>query len=165
MRVCLELKTSTDFAVVLLGKSVASDLFRGIGVAMRWSCEEVENERPPILVEVEGWVPHDFHPGALGYANLNGIDKPPSAVVLFERVEMAMNDEPAMRGVLFGYVLAHEVGHVLSGVPDHTAGGVMRARWSEEDLYRILSRRMKLTADDARLMGRNQPPMNANQRR
>jgi hypothetical protein len=111
----------------------------------------VEMERPPIVVEVAGETPAHFHRGALGYAKPYAASGA-RAVAFYDRVASMISDEPAAGSALFGYVLVHEVGHVLSGVAAHTEGGIMRARWSTDDLYRIFSRRMKLSADDARMM-------------
>jgi hypothetical protein len=47
--------------------------------------------------------------------------------------------EPAVRGELsltqiLGSVIAHELGHLLLGTNSHSRTGLMRARWSREEL-------------------------------
>ena len=36
--------------------------------------------------------------------------------------------------MLLAHVLVHEITHVLEGVDRHTGQGVMKARWTEDDL-------------------------------
>lgn len=40
-------------------------------------------------------------------------------------------------GDLLGHAAAHEIGHLLLGTADHTAAGIMRARWETEDLRKL----------------------------
>jgi hypothetical protein len=37
------------------------------------------------------------------------------------------------RDALLGYVLAHEIGHVLEGLVRHSGAGVMKASWNRAD--------------------------------
>jgi hypothetical protein len=40
----------------------------------------------------------------------------------------------AFRAVLLGYLMAHEIGHLLLGSGSHSFRGIMRARWEKQDL-------------------------------
>ncbi len=47
-----------------------------------------------------------------------------------------------------GYVLAHELAHLMSGSTEHAPAGILRARWTESDLRDILFRKLTFTAAD-----------------
>jgi hypothetical protein len=65
-----------------------------------------------------------------------GQDGPPTAYVFYDRVvDLASQRGHPPRGLL-GHALAHEIGHVLLGTPEHSHHGLMRKEWSVEDLRR-----------------------------
>ena len=45
--------------------------------------------------------------------------------------------------------MAHELAHVLQAHPGHSEEGLMKARWSEQDLDRMIQSHLAFTADDA----------------
>ena len=54
--------------------------------------------------------------------------------VFYDRIaelHRIFGDNPAN---LLGYVMAHEVAHLLLGTNSHSASGIMRAQWYREDL-------------------------------
>ena len=59
------------------------------------------------------------------------------------------------REVLLAYVVAHEVGHLLLGTDSHSECGVMRGRWSAEDLQEMELGRTAFDAGQARAMRRH----------
>jgi hypothetical protein len=50
--------------------------------------------------------------------------------------------------VLLGYVIAHELGHLLIG-PGHSADGVMRARWGRNEFQALRQRWLRFNRTDA----------------
>ena len=58
-------------------------------------------------------------------------------------------------GILLGHVLAHEIAHVLEGIARHSATGLMKARWSEDDFQQMLVRPLPLASGDIRLIRRS----------
>jgi hypothetical protein len=52
-------------------------------------------------------------------------------VIFFDRVQQAVDPRsvPALRA----HVIAHELGHILEGVISHSATGLMKANWDEDD--------------------------------
>ncbi len=58
------------------------------------------------------------------------------------------------REVLLAYVVAHEIGHLLLGPNSHSGCGVMRGRWSAEDLREMELGQMVFLAEEARVMQR-----------
>jgi len=71
----------------------------------------------------------------LGFAQLAEDGAPASvAFVFYHRVESLAVELRCARGVILGYALAHEVGHLLLGTNSHAPNGIMRARWTEKEL-------------------------------
>ena len=75
---------------------------------------------------------------SLGYA-LPFVGRPPNrAYVLYDRVRERIR---ACEGItefrLLGYVMAHEIAHLLFGDDRHYSRGVMMASWREKDLAEI----------------------------
>jgi hypothetical protein len=56
--------------------------------------------------------------------------------------------------VLLGRAIAHEVGHLLIGTPDHSSHGLMRALWSQSELRGNRSSDWDFSVDEAELMRR-----------
>jgi hypothetical protein len=56
------------------------------------------------------------------------------ATVFADRVLAAGSRTGANPIVLLGRAVAHEVGHLLIGTPTHSARGLMRAQWSDDEL-------------------------------
>jgi hypothetical protein len=50
-------------------------------------------------------------------------------------------------GVLLGYIIAHELGHLLLG-PGHAPSGIMRATWDMNDLEAIRQGRLKFSREE-----------------
>jgi hypothetical protein len=97
--------------------------------------QSVSTDAISIEVQLEGRAPEQFHPGAMGYATPYGTSGT-RIHILCDRVLHAAPD--VRNGAILGYVLAHEIGHVLQGVARHSAAGLMKAHWEPED-YRLMS--------------------------
>jgi hypothetical protein len=52
-------------------------------------------------------------------------------------------------GDLLGYVVAHELGHLLLGKESHSAGGLMRARWEVAELQKGSRGTLLFSRDEA----------------
>jgi len=61
------------------------------------------------------------------------------AYVFYDRVEDLAKNEGLPLDQIFGYVLAHELGHLFLGPLCHTPDGIMRGMWGSKDL-RYISR-------------------------
>jgi hypothetical protein len=53
---------------------------------------------------------------------------------------------------LLGHVLAHEIVHVLQGIKRHSDQGLMKARWTREEILQMEKQPLKLTAEDIRII-------------
>jgi hypothetical protein len=60
-------------------------------------------------------------------------------------------------GVLFGRVVAHELGHLLMRTSSHARRGLMRANWTPHEVQRNLAADWTFTAGDIAAMSRTAP--------
>lgn len=82
------------------------------------------------------------------------------ATVLADRVDDVARRAQAEMGTLLGYVIVHEVGHILLGSDLHSPIGLMRADWSDYEIRRNWLIDWSLTRGDAKqlrlgLLGRS----------
>ena len=66
-------------------------------------------------------------------------------LVFFDRLVIGAHKYELPPGLLLGYALAHEIGHVLLPYPAHSPAGMMRADWDGDDLRHIASGALKFT--------------------
>jgi hypothetical protein len=104
-----------------------------------------------IELQMEGRVADNFHPGAFAIAAPYS-DSGTRIRVFCDRVIRYTPD--AGTGIILGYVLAHEIGHVLEGVVRHSEGGVMKAHWENADYRRMKSSGLGWDTIDTELIGR-----------
>jgi hypothetical protein len=94
-------------------------------------------------------VRNGFHDTAFGFAIV-----PALASVYYESVlDFAKYDQAVFEApIVLGCVIAHEIGHLLLGSNNHSASGIMRARWERGDIQEALMGAMRFTPKQARLM-------------
>lgn len=141
-------------ASTFAAKTIASSVFQKAGISIAWRAPSPVTGTAPIWVRVElaEGTPHDRLPGALAVAYpYSGCSK--SITVFCDRVR-SLAPKMEREQVLLAYVLVHEITHVLQGVDQHTAAGVMKATWSAEDREAIFERRLGFSDYDVRLMRR-----------
>ena len=56
--------------------------------------------------------------------------------------------------MLLAHVLVHELTHLLEGVPRHSASGIMKAHWDENDYSRMLLAPLPFAAEDIEMIWR-----------
>lgn len=61
------------------------------------------------------------------------------ATVYADRVHVLASRTGVSAGTILGRAVAHEIGHLLLGSARHSAGGLMRALWSDRELRRRLA--------------------------
>jgi hypothetical protein len=146
LMVCLD--PNGKAAAIDPGRSVATQIFRRAGIRIEWR----SSERPclagsGIVVTVCFTTPNDEHPGALAYALPY---ERTHIVLLFDRILEAIPRPGAPS--LMGYVLAHEIGHMLQGVNRHSTTGIMKAHWNYLDYGDMQLGRLKFTGEDLALI-------------
>lgn len=143
--VCLDYERGGDLTAVSLSETIASMMFRKIGVTLIWvnskSC-------PPdgIRISLTGHTPATLHPGALAYATpYEG-----THIRIFrDRIEAT---RPALVPHLLAHVLVHETIHILQGVSRHSESGVMKAHWDDPDFARMLRTELPIFPEDIELV-------------
>jgi hypothetical protein len=127
-------------------QDVATKLFAGIGISLEWKTWQpaTESLQSPVVIEVVSETPESLLPDALGYS----LRYPGSYITIFlDRIEKTRY--PAY---VLGYVMAHEITHVLQGVGRHSATGIMKARWDNGDLCEMRMRHVLFANEDVALI-------------
>lgn len=73
-------------------------------------------------------------------------------VVYQSRVQPLMRDIPSAAHLILGYVLSHELAHMMQGINRHSDSGIMKARWSRADLEHMLAGGMGFDEPDVILI-------------
>jgi hypothetical protein len=136
--------------VMTHAKGIATDIFRTIGVNVRWEtahaaharCSEGSSRRT-ILVAFSWDAPSQFHPGALAYANPYNM-KAACMTVFLGRLKPMMEASPGRAASLLGQVLAYEMGHILEGTAYHSDSGVLKAHWSQSEISEMVMHNFEL---------------------
>jgi hypothetical protein len=130
------------------GLVAAAQVFRTAGIRVEWqNTERPCLEHGGIVVTLAPPTPTGQHPGALAYALPY---ERTHIVLLLDRV---LNSVPRpMAPRLIGYVLAHEIGHMLEGVNRHSDFGVMKPHWDNRDYADMQLGRLRFAPLDVELM-------------
>jgi hypothetical protein len=151
-----------DPRLLMSAKSLASRMFAGIGVHLRW---ELGAPRPAlgrqahsdaeIVLWLSGKTPVAFHPGAAACALLSSSSSEVRVTIFYDRtLEPVVGNREASIDLL-GHVLVHEIAHVLQGVTRHSEEGVMKARFTQADRRQMRSAPLPFTLLDAELIRRS----------
>jgi len=144
---------SEGTASTAVARRFASAVLLKAGVALTWAKPRPGGLSPDAiridLVEDAG---DQRFPGSLA-VSYPGAACSTGITVFADRVH-ALAGNPARESALLGYVVAHEVAHVLQALNRHSPSGVMKARWTEADRAAIFAGRLAFAPDDVLLMRR-----------
>jgi hypothetical protein len=128
----------------------AARLFARIGVHLRFVYSRPEEaDSGVITLHILDRAPRNVKPNVLGSAIIDP-DAAPEAFIFCDRLIAFRGTNRSLDvGVLLGYAIAHEIGHLLRGVPGHSTDGIMKARWSLNDVRAMLRRDLAFTRDDS----------------
>jgi hypothetical protein len=144
------------------GQDAAGALFSRIHVRLVWHntgptptrhpspCLS-ELTRPNIAVQIVRHAPRDVSQIGLAMASLQP-QLGDRILIFFDRIEPLLSSHDAPPGRVMGYVFAHEIAHVLQGVPHHSDVGILRERWTKTDLYQIGRTLLTWTDEDAEII-------------
>ncbi len=124
---------------------IASKMFRNIGVKLEWHsagrfCDAQRDQ--VISVRLSNHTPHNLLPGALAYAlPYEGVH----IEVFYDRMTNAGND---LLPHILAHVLVHEITHIAQGVNIHSASGIMKAHWEEDDYLHMNTKPLAFTEAD-----------------
>jgi hypothetical protein len=130
------------------GRAAATGIFKRAGIHLDWRT----SEKPclaggGIVVTVSFATPSEDHRGALAYALPY---ERTHIILLYDRILDAVS-RPRVPS-LMGYVLAHEIGHMLQGVARHSTAGIMKAHWNYLDYADMELGRLEFTVEDTALI-------------
>jgi hypothetical protein len=130
-------------------EAIASRLFARIGVALHWPRAGHNCPAEAIVVSLATHTPEGLLPHALAYAlPYEGTH----IRVFLDRIHRVSIDCPSLEGPLLAHVLAHEITHILQGLSVHSASGVMKARWDQEDYDKMTGGGLAFTPEDVILI-------------
>jgi hypothetical protein len=154
---------STTVAIPFLGESqaAAATILGTIGVKLTWTRDpqasngalacEGESTTRNIAVEIVPHAPAKSSDAAVAIAFPYAEDGV-RIVIFYDRVVILRDQAPQMK--ILGYVLAHEIGHVLQGIARHSQTGVMSAHWTENDFKQMSRGTLTFTPEDTQSIRR-----------
>jgi hypothetical protein len=151
----MEATTIEEWGMLPGAKHVAERILSGAGVRLKWlrCCNKFIAAEPAVTIAFSSDTPSLLEPGALGSAN-------PYApcgtriTVFIDRLRPRLRSakSPIAQGAVLGHVIAHEVTHALQGIARHSDRGLMKARWSEDDFWRMDRNPLEYTPVDLTLI-------------
>ena len=136
-----------------LAKEEMSRIYGDIGVAITWQDADSDARTGLIvlILQESQSIKERIPPSVMGYSSGTADEGGRVAYVLYTRMdEFRLEQVPAIhRANLLGYLMAHEVGHLLLPVQSHSPTGIMRAQWSRTDLELAQQGRLRFTRDQA----------------
>ena len=112
-------------------------------------CDTVPADGERIIRIIKSPVPQYSSTMTLGNAVVDSVTKSGVfATVFYDRVAARAAAEDVDHRLLLGRTIAHELGHLLLGVSTHSATGLMREYWTDEELRTNKVLDWKLSAQD-----------------
>ena len=133
--------------IVASAQEIAGDVYRAIGVALEWSDAGCAADERSLTVNMiaRSASALDVSDVTLGFA------EPGTSVatILYDRVLSYARHYHVKREVLLGYVMAHELGHLLLPRNSHSTEGVMRP---VINLEQAAAKRLRFTKEQGRMI-------------
>jgi hypothetical protein len=148
------INTHDDSSILLgPGKPMASAIFEKIGVRVNWRDGELRTDasHPTFGIRTVEHAPESATPGALASAQLLG-NSGTEITVYKDRVQRLLSSHPGLSAVAAGYVLAHELAHVMQGIRRHSGSGILKAHWSREEYQEMTFHKLAFTSSDVELI-------------
>jgi predicted metalloprotease len=159
-------------ALIAQAEAQADTVFRGMDVDVVWAkCQdEVASEDAERGVRFVIRLRNDKPPKTAGQASLDAMGRSyvsaPGdgymADIYYKAVQELAERHGTDEDGILGYVVAHELGHLLLG-PGHSPHGIMHAPWNTADAMAVKQRGLKFTAAQQERIRRNLQARNAAQ--
>ena len=132
---------------------VATRAFQSIGVRLKWrggtptlealgsGCDQI------IELRIDPRAPESYSPEAMAYATPRATSGT-RIHIFYDRVSKQSPNVPNF----YGYVLAHEIAHVLQGKARHSGEGIMKPHWAGSDYNLMGIYGLMFTDEDAALI-------------
>jgi hypothetical protein len=76
-----------------------------------------------------------------------------TVVFVFDHVaDELVRKSIANKSAIIGYAMAHEIGHILAHMEQHTSAGIMQANWKEADFRAMTMGQLNFEPDQAARM-------------
>jgi hypothetical protein len=171
VNVQLNSQVQTPHNLLRDSQQAATVIFALIRVQLTWKGEKQpaskvvagcvgEPATDDLAVEIVHRAPASFSNLALAVA-MPYADSGIRIVVFYDRVEPLLRGHHAPEATILGYVLAHEIAHVLQGIVRHSETGIMRAGWTDSDFKLMGIRLLMFTNEDVQLIRHRLPPREA----
>ena len=144
--------------IVAKAKAETDLVFRSAGVTIVW--RDCDTFPTPAELEREPWFIVRLRTGkpplTAGPASLDVMGKAfvedhgggTMADAYFQAIQAKSEQHNGDSGLLLGFVMAHELGHLLLG-PGHTPEGVMQAAWGQRQMDALRQRWLRFTEEGA----------------
>jgi hypothetical protein len=129
-------------------KAIVSEVYRRAGVQIEWAEPEIVEEPDRLyvnLISVNMASQFSTSKEIVGFATPGSL----AANAIYDRIQQVARNLRMRSGVLLGYVMAHELGHLLLPAHSHSATGVMRPNM---DVELAANRKLAFTKDQAALI-------------
>jgi hypothetical protein len=152
-----QIRVPVQAALVWDSEETATQIFGKIGIQVTW--RSGRDRRPScgnsatrdLAIEIAPQAPENLSDGALAMAMPYG-DSSVRIVIFYDRVALLLREHDAIQAKILGYVLAHEITHVLQGMARHSESGVMRSRWARDDYSQMGLGGLSFSAQDVRFI-------------
>jgi len=144
---------------------LASSIFAKIGVHLHWHVGELPATQSSagdgaiqkvIGVRTLEHAPESAATDALASARIVG-SSGTEITVYKDRLQRFLDRHSKLAGVAgacIGYVLTHELAHVMQGVARHSEFGILKAQWSNDDFEEMMFHKLAFTNFDVELIHR-----------
>jgi hypothetical protein len=129
-------------------EGIASEVYRRAGIEIQWVEPSIHEGTAKLYVNVlsqDMVEPLYVSDETVGFA----IPGSRAANVIYERIRQIARRRHVASGLLLGYVIAHELGHLLLPAHSHSSSGLMR---SNLDMELAATRKLRFTADQVALI-------------
>jgi hypothetical protein len=143
---------AVPWPVLSQATAIAAAMFSAAGVRIQWRLGQPSGRRSHLdstaVVRMAAKTPGTYLSGALGSTlPLQG-----EITVFYDRILPKAGAQ--FTATLLAHVLVHEIAHVLEGILRHSATGIMKANWTDEDGKDMIHHRLSFAPEDLDLIRR-----------
>src|SRR5262245_22994544 len=140
-------------------------MYEGIGVRIkwkgmiRWEGRQPKYEREDesheaaqvtvIILNAKMALRGQVAPDVLGFAAVPEEGMGSIAYAIYPRVRSIALEMPASEGTLLGFVMAHEIGHLMLPRRSHSETGLMHSNWDIRELSRVDLQKLQFSEQQA----------------
>ncbi len=141
---------AVPMATLAIAQQVAAKIFAGIGVPVRWrNGTPPENGGVAVGIRVQADVLGLSPSGLAVTSPEKGL-----AIISVSYKRVASRYRHDRTPDVLGYVLAHEMAHVLQGAARHSGTGILKAHWDYKDYQEMDRGRLAFASEDVMLIRR-----------